>query len=64
MLTMRYEIDKRFKEQGIEIPFPQRTMSILPKTELGIRLINDADRQSLPPEVQQALEASQSDRGQ
>lgn len=39
MIDMRYEIDRRFREEGIEIPFPQRTLSIKSDCEIPIRVL-------------------------
>jgi small-conductance mechanosensitive channel len=39
MIDMRFEIDRRFREEGIAIPFPQRTLSIAPDAELPIRVV-------------------------
>ncbi len=51
MIDMRYEIDRRFKEAGIEIPFPQRTLTIHPKANLPITLTRaPRDRIGQPPE--------------
>jgi small-conductance mechanosensitive channel len=41
MIDMRYEIDRQFKEAGIEIPFPQRTLSIDPDMRLPVSLIDE-----------------------
>ncbi len=37
MINMRYEIDRRFKEEDIEIPFPQRTLSFLPDSKVAVQ---------------------------
>ncbi len=34
MIDMRYTIAKRFKEEGIDIPFPQRTISLHPSVRI------------------------------
>lgn len=47
MVNMRYTIDSRFKEEGIEIPFPQRTLSVHPDAEFPVRVVRP-DRK--PPE--------------
>ena len=37
MINMRYEIDRRFKEEDIEIPFPQRAISFLPDSKVALQ---------------------------
>ncbi|NOX59223.1 MAG: mechanosensitive ion channel [Planctomycetes bacterium] len=36
MINMRYEIDRRFKEAAIDIPFPQQTVSFLPDSKVTV----------------------------
>lgn len=61
LIDMRYEIDRRFREEKIEIPFPQRTLSIHPDTQIPVITkqstesseVTDPDS-SLPPASQTA----------
>jgi small-conductance mechanosensitive channel len=52
MINMRYEIDRRFREEDIEIPFPQRTLSFLPDSKVAVQhrgKIEQPNIQSLEP---------------
>ncbi|HRX85766.1 MAG TPA: mechanosensitive ion channel, partial [Phycisphaerae bacterium] len=51
MIDMRYEIDRRFREAGIEIPFPQRTLSVHPDAELPIRVLRERRPAKAAPAV-------------
>ncbi len=50
MIELRYEIDRLFREHNIEIPFPQRTLSIKGDQPLTVRLVRDAS--DAPPAAQ------------
>lgn len=58
MINMRYAIDKRFKERGIEIPFPQRTLSLHPDAELPVRLVGTGERATKGGEHRSAQDPS------
>jgi small-conductance mechanosensitive channel len=49
MLSMRYAIAEKFREHGIEIPFPQRTLSLIGDRPLDIRLTGDASPPAAGP---------------
>lgn len=40
MISLRYTIFEKFREAGIEIPFPQRTLSLIGDKPLEVRLSN------------------------
>ncbi|HNO78891.1 MAG TPA: mechanosensitive ion channel [Phycisphaerae bacterium] len=48
MVNMRYEIDRRFKEAGIEIPFPQRTISFLPDSKVAVQQSGGVVQRDIP----------------
>ncbi len=47
MTSVRYDITRVFREHGIEIPFPQRTLSTPDGAPLSVRVV----RESTPPEA-------------
>ena len=46
MTAVREHIDRRFREEGITIPFPQRTLSILPPKESEVVQVQNVQSQS------------------
>lgn len=49
MTEIRHEICHKFEEQGIEIPFPQRTLSTIGNEPLAIRIERAPRRGETPP---------------
>lgn len=50
--VVREHIDRRFREEGITIPFPQRTLSVLPPDENEIIQVQNVQHQSSSITVQ------------
>ena len=44
--AVREHIDRRFREEGITIPFPQTTLSILPPDEREVVQVQNMQSQS------------------
>lgn len=48
MTAVREHIDRRFREEGITIPFPQRTLSMLPPKEGEVIQVQNVESTSAP----------------
>lgn len=48
MLSLRYTITEKFRERGIEIPFPQRTLSLINDKPLRVSVSTDGSNPGMP----------------